>query len=75
MTPAPEPGEITKNPSRYYGKTLTVPGEVENIVGPNAFTFDEDELIGASDLLVLVANPKTTIKDGTSLFPAGHPSR
>lgn len=54
---APEPGEITKNPSQYYGKTIAVPAEVEDIVGPNAFTLDEDELIGGSDLLVLVATP------------------
>lgn len=55
---APEAGEITKNPNKYYGKTIAVPAEVEEIVGPNAFTLDEDELIGGSDLLVLVANRK-----------------
>lgn len=55
---APEPGEITKNPSRYYGKSIAVPAEVGEIVAPNAFTLDEDELIGGSDLLVLVANPQ-----------------
>lgn len=35
-----------------------MPAEVEEIVGPNAFTLDEDELIGGSDLLVLVSNRK-----------------
>ena len=45
-------------PSQYYNKVLAVPAEVENIVGSNAFTLDEDELIGASDLLVLVPAPK-----------------
>lgn len=51
---APEPGEITTNPKRYYNKVIAVPAEVENIVSPNAFTLDEDKLIGGSDLLVLV---------------------
>jgi len=56
VAPAPKPGEITSNPSQY-GRTLAVAGEIENIVGPNAFTLDEDKLIGAS-LLVLVANQR-----------------
>lgn len=71
---APEPGEITKNPSRYYGKTIAVPAEVEAIVGPNAFTLDEDELIGGSDLLVLVANPQQkqlSIKDNQDVVATG----
>lgn len=68
---APEPGEITEDPSQYYGRTLAVTGEVENIVGPNAFTLDEDELIGASDLLVLAATPKQAIDDGEKVAVTG----
>lgn len=68
---APEPGEITEDPNQYYGKSLAVTGEVENIVGPNAFTLDEDELLGASDLLVLVATPKGTINDGEKVAVSG----
>jgi uncharacterized protein YdeI (BOF family) len=59
IAPAPKPGEITKNPKQYYGRTLAVTGEVEKILSPNTFTLDEDQLFGASDLLVLVANPRT----------------
>lgn len=55
---APKPGEITTNPNRYYGKTIAVPAEVEEIYSPNVFTLDEDKLIGGSDLLVLVSNSK-----------------
>jgi hypothetical protein len=60
IAPAPAPGEITKNPKQYYGRTLAVTGEIEEILSPNTFTLDEDQLFGASDLLVLVANPKTS---------------
>ncbi|WP_238360831.1 hypothetical protein [Iningainema tapete] len=49
---APKPGEITTNPRQYYGKTLAVTGEVEDIRSPNAFTLDEDKLLGGQDLLV-----------------------
>ncbi len=59
IAPAPEPGEITTNPSQYYGRTLAVTGEVEEILSPTSFTLDEDKLFGASDLLVIVANPRT----------------
>lgn len=59
IAPAPEPGEITENPKQYYGRTLAVTGEVEEILSPTTFTLDEDQLFGATDLLVLVANPKT----------------
>lgn len=68
---APEAGEITKNPSQYYNKVLAVPAEVENIVGPNAFTLDEDELIGANDLLVLVPTPKRPINEGEKVVATG----
>ncbi|MCU0537647.1 MAG: hypothetical protein MUD14_27490 [Hydrococcus sp. Prado102] len=56
IAPAPEPGEISANPSQYYGRTLAVSGEVENVYGANTFTLDEDQLFGGEDLLVIVRN-------------------
>ena len=40
---APEPGEIAADPSQYYGETLAVTGEIEDVYGENTFTLDEDE--------------------------------
>lgn len=61
---APDPGEITQNPDRFYNQRLAVEGEVEEILGPNAFTLDEDELVGGGDLLVLtVAAPAQVLGD------------
>lgn len=54
---APEPGEITENPQQYYGEALAVTGEIKDVRSPDSFTLDEDELFGATDLLVLRANP------------------
>ncbi|MEC4814572.1 MAG: hypothetical protein SAK29_15045 [Scytonema sp. PMC 1069.18] len=68
---APEPGEITKNPSLYYGKVIAVPAEVEEIVGPNAFTLDEEQLIGSNDLLVLVPNPQRPIQENQKVVVTG----
>ncbi len=68
---APEPGEITKNPSQYYGKRLAVTGEVAEVVGPTAFKLDEDELLGATDLLVLTQQPKAKVEDGKTVAVTG----
>lgn len=70
VAPAPEPGEITSNPSQYYNRTLAVTGEIEEVLSPTSFTLDEDQLFGASDLLVLVANPRTTT--GTANRPVNN---
>ncbi|WP_017300420.1 hypothetical protein [Nodosilinea nodulosa] len=63
---APEPGEITQDPEQYYGKTLAVTGEVKDIQSNAAFTLDEDKLLGANDLLVVYASPKTGAQPSTT---------
>lgn len=68
---APEPGEITENPSRYYGQRLAVTGEVEEVVSPNSFTLDEEELFGANDLLVLSETPQAAAEDGETVAVIG----
>lgn len=73
---APEPGELTSDPAQYYGKELAVTGEIEEVTGPNSFTLDEDQLFGATDLLVLRANPKAgtatpAIEDGETVAVTG----
>lgn len=58
---APKPGQITTNPDEYYDKVIAVPGEIEDVTGENLFTLDEDALIGANDLLVLVPNDPNVV--------------
>ncbi|PZV00192.1 MAG: hypothetical protein DCF32_17950 [Leptolyngbya sp.] len=55
---APEPGEISENPEQYYGETLAVTGEVQDIQSEDTFTLEEDRLLGANGLLVIYAQPK-----------------
>ncbi|MGF1569980.1 MAG: hypothetical protein ACFCVD_18245 [Nodosilinea sp.] len=59
---APEPGEITNNPEQYYGETLAVTGEVEDIWSGAAFTLNEDRLLGSEDLLVVYASPRDGVQ-------------
>ena len=68
---APEPGEVTRNPSAYYNKTIAVKAEVEDIISPNSFTLDEDKLTSTQDLLVLNTTPGQTINDGQEIVVTG----
>jgi len=69
---APRPGELTSNPNQYYGKTLAVTGEVEDIRNATSFTLDEDKLFGGQDLLVIRAGtPKGTVNEGEKVAVTG----
>lgn len=71
MALAPEPGEIAADPTQYYGQTLAVTGEVEDIYGLNTFTLDEEELFGGEDLLVVVPNSSEAVTDGETVAVTG----
>ena len=66
-------GNIAKNPASYYGKTVTVKGEVERVLAPRVFLLDEDSLLARKDLIVLL--PKETaaglVLDDTILTVTG----
>lgn len=68
---SPDAGELTTNPSSYYGKKLTVTGEVENINSAIAYTVDEDKLLGGEDLLVLHTNSRPKVKLGEQVAVTG----
>ncbi len=58
--------EIADAPTTYYDRTVTVSGEVEEVIGPRAFTIGGDEFIGGDQLLVVSADVLP--------MPAGRPS-
>ncbi len=69
---APNPGEITTNPSLYYGKNIAVTGEVEDIRSNSSFTLDEEKLFGGQDLLVIRAgSPKGVVNEGEKVAVTG----
>lgn len=50
---------ITGNPNQYFGQTVTVVADVEEVHGPLAFSLDEDApLAGGIDNDLLVLSPK-----------------
>ncbi|MGC1394154.1 MAG: hypothetical protein WA828_07715 [Coleofasciculaceae cyanobacterium] len=71
---SPEVGEITKNPAAFYGKTIAVKGEVEDIVSATAFRLDEDGLDGVidnKDLLILNKSPNQAVKNNEVVVVTG----
>lgn len=67
---APDPGEITQSPERFYDLQIAVEGEVEDVVDANTFTLDEEQLFGATDLLV-IGIPVTDALDGQTVTVTG----
>jgi hypothetical protein len=47
-------GKLAKDAKSYYGQTVTVRAEVENVYDSRSFTLDEDSLLAGPDVLVLV---------------------
>lgn len=51
--------QLVENPNAYVGKTITVSGEVEEILDPRAFTMDA----GANDLLIVGRQPYPQVSE------------
>jgi hypothetical protein len=68
---APDPGELSEDPSLYYGQRIAVEGEVEDILDVATFTLDEEELFGAEDLLVLAQGFNPELDDGEVVTVTG----
>ena len=47
-------GKLAKDAKSYYGQTVTVRAEVEDVYDSRSFTLDEDALLSGPDVLVLV---------------------
>lgn len=67
---SPEVGELTENPDVYYGQPLSLEGEVEEVMGNNMFTLDDDEL-GGNELLVINMATGEMVNDGESVVVTG----
>lgn len=58
------PEQIVRNPEQYYGKTVRVRSDVNQVMGAHAFTLDENAWFAGPDILVFVESPaQTATKD------------
>ncbi|WP_121971428.1 hypothetical protein [Leptolyngbya sp. BC1307] len=67
---APDPGDLTSNPEKYYNQRIAVQGEIEDILSPTTFTLDEEQLFGG-DLLVLSQMASPQAQGGESVTVTG----
>ena len=47
-------GKLAKDAKKFYGQTVTVKAEVEDVLDSHSFTLDEDAVLAGPDVLVLV---------------------
>lgn len=53
IAPAPDPAEVTEDPTRFFNQVIAVEGSIGEFVAPGVFRLDEDQLFGGEGLLVL----------------------
>jgi hypothetical protein len=53
-------GKLAKEAKNFYGQTVTVRAEVEDILDNRTFTLDEDAILAGPDVLVVVPKGATT---------------
>ena len=56
--------QITDNPGAYYGVAVKVVGDVEDVLGPRAFTVEDQDLLFDEKLLVVSARPFAAQPEG-----------
>ncbi len=59
--------ELTNNPSEYYGQSVTVNGQVTEVVEPGAFRIDKD----GEQLLVVALKQVPNVNEGDSIRATG----
>jgi hypothetical protein len=54
LVPVVSAGELAANAALYYGRVVSVHAEIDEVLGPQSFTLDEDRLGTSPDVLVLM---------------------
>lgn len=69
------PDEIFDSPEDYYYRAIAVKGEIEEIVGTNAFTIEDDEItdeiFGSEDLLVIGVDSNRPLNPDSGVVVTG----
>jgi hypothetical protein len=64
--------DLSDNPQNYYGKTVTVRQDVENVIGSNLFTIDDGEFFGTSpNILVFAPDAEATPTEDNTVTVTG----
>ncbi len=70
---APDPGDITAAPEKFYNQRIAVEGKVDEIRETGLFTIEEDKLFAGKDLLVYAPDAPTArpVKAGEIITVTG----
>ena len=63
--------DVAEDTQRLIGQTVTVEGEVEEVVGANAYRMQENELFGGDEVLIVNANPTVPVSDDQNVRVTG----
>ncbi|MCT7972303.1 hypothetical protein [Laspinema olomoucense] len=66
-----ELGEVSDNPNQFMGQTVTLNGEVAEVLGPNVFRIQEDEAVGGSDLIVITTDSQMPVTQDSQVQVTG----
>jgi hypothetical protein len=66
---------VVEEPGRYYGRVVTVRGEIEDTIGPRSFTLDENSLDATTDLFVLLPHSASGLREDTEVTVTGRVRR
>jgi len=64
--------DVEEETGQYLGQTVTVNGEISNVVSPRAFIIQEDNIFGDEGLLVVSANPIADLNEDTAVQVTGN---
>ncbi|MCT7961850.1 hypothetical protein NG791_14340 [Laspinema sp. D1] len=63
--------EVADNPNQFMGQTVTLNGEVAEVLGPNVFRIQEDEAVGGSDIIVITTDSQTPVMEDSQVQVTG----
>lgn len=63
--------DLAAKPAQFVGKNVRVQGEIEELVGPRAFTLDEDSFAATTDVLVVLPRASAVLRDDAEVVVLG----
>ena len=70
-TESPDLEDVAEDTEQLIGQTVTVTGEVEEVVGNNAFRIQENEIFGDDGVLVINAQPTVPVSNNQNVRVTG----
>ena len=64
-------GEVADNPNQFMGQMVTLNGEVAEVLGPNVFRIQEDQLIGGNDMIVITTDGQMPVMEDSQVQVTG----